>query len=220
MPSADDLQKLVEDLQFVKSAVVKSNNIFRFINISQAMALVGLWGGIGLALLAGFSHYLVARFGTFDAVPLLFRLTFYLSIGLFWVAVGTYKILLILKHARKTYQDITFLRLISDVYAPQSIPIIIPFGLAMVGVPAFLITRDLGLYIVPAISILMGLSFIAFVNVFYLQEMLVAGNWMLATGLIILFYAERLPPSLAVIITFGCGFCLLYVANRLLGKDK
>lgn len=26
--------------------------------------------------------------------------------------------------------------------------------------------------------------------------------------------------KLAVIITFGCGFCLLYVANRLLGKDQ
>lgn len=220
MPDADDLQKLVEDLQFVKRAVVKSDNIFRFINISQAMALIGLWGGVGLALLAGFSHYLIARFGTFDAVPQLFRLTFYLSIGLFWVAVGTFKMRLILKHARKTYRDITVFKLISDVYAPQSIPIIIPFALAMVGVPAFLITRDLGLYIVPAISILMGLSYIAFVNVFYLQEMLVAGNWLLVTGLIMLFYAERLSPSLAVIITFGCGFCLLYVAYRLIGKAR
>ncbi|MBS3943224.1 MAG: hypothetical protein KGZ32_03110 [Dethiobacter sp.] len=220
MTDADDLQKLVENLQFVKSAVVKSNNIFRFINISQAMALVGLWGGVGLALLAGFSHCLITRFGTFDAVPLIFRLAFYLSIALFWAAVGRYKMLLILKHARKTYQDITVLRLISDVYTPQSISLLLPFALAGGGVLAFLISRDLGLFIVPAISILLGLSFIAFVNVFYLQEMLVTGNWLLVTGLITLFYAERLSPSLAVIITFGCGFCLLYVAYRLMGKDK
>jgi len=218
MYSEDDMQKLAEDLRLVKSAVVKSNSIFRFINISQAMALVGLWGGIGIAALAGFVYFLSTRFGSFAAAPPVFRLTFYLSLVLFLAAVGTLKTKLILKHVRKTYHDFTILRLISDVYTEQSIPLIVSFALTGFGLLAFLFSRGLVLYIVPAISILLGLTFISFLNVFYLKEMLVAGNWMIITGLITLFYAEDIPLPLAVIVTFACGFVLLYAANRLMGK--
>lgn len=220
MQSESDIQKLIEDLQLVKSAVVRSNSIFRFINVSQAMALVGLWGGIGIAVLAGFSYFLTVYYGEFAAAPPVLQVIFYIVLALFWVAVGVFKIKLILKHARKTYQDITVLRLLSDVYTPQSVSLLVPFALAAVGLLAFLLSRDMTLYIVPVISMLLGLIYISFVNVFYFKEMLVAGNWLLITGLVTLFYAERLPPSLAVIITFACSFVLLYAANRVMGKIK
>lgn len=216
--SEDDIRKLVEDLQLVKSAVVRSNSIFRFINISRAMALVGLWGGVGLAVLAGFSYFLTAYYGAFAAAPVALQAAFYVILALFWAAVGIYKIKLILRHARRTFQDITVLRLLSDVYTPQSTSLIIPFALTAVGLLAFLLTRGLTLYIVPVFSMLLGLIYISFVNIFYLREMYLAGSWLLISGLVTLFFAERLPPSLAVIITFACSFVLLFAANRFRGK--
>lgn len=220
MNNEGDIQKLVEDLQLVKSAVARSNSIFRFINVSQAMALVGLWGGIGIALLAGFSYFLTAYYGEFATAPLVLQVTFYIFLALFLAAVGIFKIRIVLKHARKTYQDITVLRLIDDVYTEQSIPLIVPFALAAAGLLAFLLSRGLTIYIVPVISMLLGLIFISFVSIFYFKEMLVAGNWLLITGLVTLFFVEDIPSSLAVIITFACGFVLLYAANRFMGKTK
>jgi uncharacterized protein with PQ loop repeat len=220
--SPDETQKLVEDLRVVKNAVARSNNIFRFIDVSRAMALVGLWGGLTIAVLAGVVYYLTSRFGTYAEVPLSYRLALYISIGSFGSTAGIVKVLLLLTQARKTYRDITTLQLLRQVIiaicSSQSIYLIVSFASATVGVLVFLIVRDLELYIVPAVSLLLGLLYVAFVNVFYLKEMFVAGGWLVATGLITLFYAERIPSSLAVIITFACGFCLLYVANRLLSK--
>lgn len=222
MNSTDEKQKLIEDLQVVKNAVARSNNIFRFINISRAMALVGLLGGLGIAILAGVFYYLTFRFNTFTEVPLSYRLALYLSMGIFCITAGITKVLLILTQVRKTYRDITtlqlFIRLIGAVYSPQSIPLIVSFASAAVGVLGFLLVRDLALYFVPAASILMGLMLVAFVNIFYIREMLFTGGWLVATGLVTLFYAERLPSSLAVIITFACGFCLWYVAYRFMSK--
>ena len=220
MHNESDIRKLVEDLQLVKSAVARSNSIFRFINISQAMALVGLWGGIGIAVLAGFSYFLTAYYGEFAAAPLVLQVAFYIFLALFLAAVGILKIKMILKHARKTDQEITVHRLIDDVYTPQTISLVLPFALAGGGILAFLISGGLGIYIVPAFSILLGLIYISLVNVFYFKEMYVTGNWLLFSGLITLFYAERIPLSLAVIITFACSFILLYAANRFMGKAR
>jgi len=218
----DETQKLIEDLQVVKDAVARSNNIFRFINISRAMALVGLMGGLGIAILAGVFYYLTIRFGTYAEVPLSYRMALYLSISVFCTTAGITKVLLILTQHRKTHRDITtlqlFSQLISAVYSPQSIPLIVSFASAAAGVLVFLLVRDLALYLVPAASILVGLMLVAFVNVFYIREMLVTGGWLLASGLVTLFYAERVPSSLAVIITFACGFCLWYIAYRFISK--
>jgi len=217
MDKRTDVEKLVQDLQFVKSAIVKSNNIFRFVNISRAIGLVGLWIGLWVTAFAGLSYYLIDRFGTFAAVPSSHRLSLYVVMALFLAAVAIGKIVLVMKHARQTYHDLTLLRLIGDFYRPQTANIVISFITTIVVVSVFLSNRGLDIYLVPVLSILFGLMLIAFLNVFYLRELLVTGDWLLVTGLITMFAAESMHPLLALIITFGLGFPTLYVANRLMG---
>lgn len=218
MDTRPDMERLVQDLQFVKTAITKSNNLFRFINISRAIGLVGLWIGIGITILASAAYYLVDHFGDFDAVPATHRTGLFILMVIFLVAVATGKIVLIMKQARQTDRDLTLLKLIAAVYKPQTVNIIVSFIIAIIGISAFLSNRGLDIYLVPALSIMFGLMLLAFLNVFYLKELLVSGDWLLITGLVTLFNAETLHPLLALVITFGLGFPMLYVANRIMDK--
>jgi hypothetical protein len=128
------------------------------------------------------------------------------------------KVAVIVGQLKQTRKDMTVLRLFKEVYTPQALTIIIPFVAAMVAVSAFLITREQTLYLVPALSILVGLTCIAYVNIFYVKELVVTGDWLLATGIITLFTAEIIHPLLVPIITFGLGFIAMYVANRILER--
>jgi len=95
-----------------------------------------------------------------------------------------------------------------------------PFITAMILTSIFLVANGQTIYLVPALSILTGLLCLAFVNLFHMKELLVAGDWMLVTGLLSLFFAQFLHPLLALILTFGLGFCTVLPANWYLGRHK
>jgi len=213
-----NVDRLVEDLQFVKTAITKSNHIFKYVKISKALGLVGLWIGLGITMLAGLAYGLINRFGSFAQVPSASRIVLYSAMTVLFVATAVGKIVLVLRSARQTYQDITLIRMIEEIYRPQTLNIIIPFVMTITGITVFLTSNGLHVYLVPVLSVLFGLMFIAFLNVFYFSEMLVAGDWLIITGLITLFNAQTLHPLLALIITFGLGFPMLYVANRVMDK--
>jgi len=216
--SQPDYQQLVEELALMRRAIEKSGSIFRFLRLSQAMGLVGLWGGIGLLVFTGVWYQIDVRFGGIALAPPLARLLL-LALGLaLLVAIAVGKIVLILSQGQKTHRGLTLIRLVSEVYTPQTLPILVPCAAAGVGVAVFLLNRGLTQYMAPAMSIVLGLVFLVFLNVFYLKGMLYAGAWLIGAGLVVLFGAETIHPALAVATTFGLGFMGLYVGDR--ARDK
>jgi len=210
-----EYEKLAEDLAVIRAAIEKSNGIFRFLRLSRAMGLVGLWSGLGIVVLSLVLYAIEVAYGGLTAAPTLVRGLLYGVAGLFVVAVAVGKIMLVMAHARKSYRDFTVLRLIGEVYTPQTLPILIPCAIAVSGVLTFLVSRELGAYIAPAMSILLGLLFLAFHNVFFLKSMLYSGAWMICSGVPLLFLAESTHAALGVAATFGLGFVALYVGDRI-----
>lgn len=210
-----EYEKLAEDLAVIRSAIEKSNGIFRFLRLSRAMGLVGLWSGLGIGFLSLVLYAIDMTYGGLVAAPPLVRGLLYGVAVLFVIAVAVGKIMLVMAQAHKSYRDFTVLRLIGEVYTPKTLPILVPCAIAATGVPAFLISRGLGAYLAPAMSILLGLLFLAFHNVFFLKSMLYSGAWMICSGVPLLFFAENTHTALGVAATFGLGFVALYVGDRI-----
>ena len=213
--SEPDYERLADDLAVVRAAVAKSSGIFRFLRLSRAMGLVGLWSGVGIIALSCATYFVDVRYGGLHAAPpAVIRLLYGLGV-LFVVAVAAGKIVLIMGQAKKTYRDFTVLRLIGEVYTTQTLPVLIPSAIATAGVLTFLLTRGLERFIAPSMSIVLGLVFLVFHNVFYLKSMLYSGTWMIGSGVALLFLADSAHASQGVALTFGLGFIALYVGDRI-----
>jgi hypothetical protein len=210
-----EYEKLIDDLGVIRTAIEKSSGIFRFLRLSRAMGLVGLWSGLGIVVLSLAMYAIDIRYGGLVTAPALVRGLLYGLVGLFVLAVGIGKIMLVMAQAKKSYRDITVLRLINEVYTPQTLPILIPSAVALGGVFLFLVSRGLGVYVAPVMSILFGLVFLAFHNIFYLRSMLYSAAWMICAGVVLLFLAESAHVALGVAVTFGLGFMALYMGDRI-----
>lgn len=218
MEGKENLEKLIADLEFVKTAITKNDSIFKYINIGGRLSRVALAGGILFTLISGWYYLLLSQYGSWPQVPEALKIGTNAGLMIIGIAFAWAKVAVIAGQLKQTRKEMTVLRLFREVYTPQTLTIIIPFVTAMLAVSVFLITREQTLYLVPALSILVGLICIAYVNIFYVKELVVTGDWLLATGLITLFTAETIHPLLALIITFGLGFIAMYVANRILER--
>ncbi len=218
MNSREDLKKLVDDLESIKAAIDKSNSIWKYVDLTRRISLVLLFTGVAIMLFSAVMYALIQYYGEYESIPGHIRGAFYLSVAVVAVSVALGKIKGVMDETRTIYGNITVMRLLKEIYTPQTLCILIPYLTVITVVAMFLIQNGLTAYTVPALSILFGLFLLAFVNVFFMKELLVTGDWLLGTGLLTLFMAGTLHPLFALILTFGLGLPTMYVAYRFWGN--
>lgn len=220
MRNNQDLKEVVSDLMYIKNAISKNNNIFKFINLNQILRKVYLLGAI---LIVGFSslfYYFIQRFGDYSLIPQNNKMLIYIVMLLATVFVGGLKVMAIMKAAKKINQNITLFRLLKEVYTTQVLLIMIPFLMALVFILVFLQRNELLHYLVPFLSIFVGLICNSLVSVFYLRELMVLGGWLVVTGGLTLIGVITLHPLLITIVTFGLGFFLIYLFSFLTSASE
>ena len=220
MEQKKDVQQLIDDLLFVKKAISKNSNILKFIDVGGVLSRVVFASGLVTIFLAGAAYLLIISYGSFQEIPRALRGSLFLAVAALVAVTGIMKFRAVAARAKEGHADINAQRLIQEIYTPQALHILIPYVTAITLVTVFLVANGHTLYLVPALSILTGLLCLAYVNVFHMKELLVTGDWMLATGLLALFFAQTVHPLLALIVTFGLGFCSIYPANRYMGQRK
>ncbi|MGE5592163.1 MAG: hypothetical protein ACM3X3_00560 [Betaproteobacteria bacterium] len=218
MGDGKDTQRVIEDLKLIKAAIAKSGGIMRWLPVSRVMRVVYLIMGLAVTALSGGLHLLERQYGSVAASPAWMRITL-LGLGAAAFLVGgAFKVSGMMAAARRIRSDYTLLRLVGEVYTTQTVLILVPFVAAGAGVVGFLATRGFAAYVVPALAILFGLTMNALVGVFYFRELVVSGDWLIATGLAVLFLGDRLAPLLGLVLTFGLGFIAAYVSGPIVSR--
>lgn len=218
MDNQVEMQRLIDDLVYVKAAINKANNILKYVDVTRILSIVLLVSGIIITLFAAGMYALIQYYGNYAAIPQSFKTLIYISIAVTAIMVSTAKIKLVVRQFSKSSHDMTVQRLIREIYTAQTLNVLIPFLTVIVLVTVFLVRGGHVGFIVPTLAILFGLFFIAFVNIFYMHELLVMGDWLLGTGLISMFAVRTLHPLLALILTFGLGLPTMFVSNRMWRK--
>ena len=212
-PNRKDIEQVIDDLRFVKQAIAKNNSILKFIALSRILGVMSLVGGLLITAVAGAYYLLIRYYGSYAGIPSRTRALLAVLIVIFSVFIGAFKIWRILAGARRVRADYTLLKLVRELYSSQVLLVFMPFLFAGAGVVGFLAARGMTPYLVPALAVLFGLLFNALVGVFYIKELIVGGDWLIAGGVLTLFMTERLHPLLALILTFGLGLIALFVAG-------
>lgn len=210
MPNQEEIEKMAEELRFIKSAIMKSGNIVRWVAWAGAIRWIALAGGLLIIAAAIFAEMLKARYGGFAETPALIKVVFFGAIAVFVVLFAVWKLRKITGQLRKTGNEVTILRLFKDAYAGQLI-FFVPFLLTVAGLIVFLAERGLGYYIVPSLAILLGLSFVFFAMYFRFRELYGCCFWQIATGFACLFMDRFFSPMGALALTFGGSMVILFV---------
>jgi len=215
-----EVQQLIDDLVFVKKAITKNSNILKLVNLGQVLSRVIFAAGILTIVLAGTAYMLTQKYGSLGQFPAPLRYAIIAFSVLLVAGTGISKVYSLIKYVNRNSRDMTVRRLIGEIYTPRALHVLVPYLTCAVLLVIFLIANQHHVFLVPALAILAGLLCLAYVNVFYMKELIITGDWLLATGLLSLFFTGSLHPLLAVILTFGLGFCTIYPANRYLGGSK
>ncbi len=205
---SQQLKDITADLQLIKEAVSRSDNLLRFIDTGGALRGILLATGALIAVFSGISYYLVQHYGHFAAIPPNLRLVFYLLIALSTAAVGYQKIRNILCRARHVQQDMTLSQLFEELYTPRILALTVPNLAATILVIVLLVRMDAGMYIVPSLALMYGQLIIPLNLLLSVRAYYVLGIWLMATGLLGLYTATILHPMITLNLTFSAGFVL------------
>lgn len=218
MPTQEELDRLAEDLKYIKTAIQKSGSLLRWVAWKVPLRWVALVGGLVIIAIAFIVTQLQGQYGDFAAVPDWIKAVLFGSIALMVVAFAVWKLRVITRQLKKTGNEITYWQLFTEVYSRNMAIFIIPFLITIAGMVIFLAVRGLDSYIVPALAVLMGLFYVFFAMQFHFKEMYGSSFWMTATGFICLFLDNVIGPMGALALTFGGSMIFLFVMTLFPGE--
>jgi hypothetical protein len=208
-----DLDRLLDDLEYIKKAVSKRNNIFNFMEVAKAIRLAALLSGLLIIFISTVLYLLIRQYGSYHLMPGQTRLYLYLYIALAIIFIAVLKLRSFLRKAREIDSTITLRDLVAAIYTSHFIEIMIPFLIVLVGVPLYLSTASLDRLILPFTAIVFGLLCFAISGLLYFRSLLFLGGWLLLAGFTFLFWLPGLHELFQVIISFGLGFLVMGAAG-------
>ena len=211
MPTQEELDRLAEDLKYIKTAIQKSGSIMRWVTWKVPIRWVALVAGLLIIAIAFVVNQLQASYSDFASVPGWIQAVFFGCIALFVVIFALWKLKVITGQLRKSGNEISWWELFTEVYTRHMAVFLVPFLVTVAGMVIFLSVRGLGFYIVPVLAILMGFAFIYFAMQFLFREIYGSSFWLIVTGFICLFLDAVISPMGALALTFGGSMIFLFI---------
>ena len=202
------IEKLMEDISLIKSAISRNKNVTRMILLPTHFKLLYLLCGISVIGFSLVFYLLLEHYGNYAAIPDNSKNFVIGLIVLVWI------LLVFIKY----YKWSDSLSKIDERYGLEygfgrmfSFPIVnvaIPLPVLTIVVCVFFFKHDLAYYAIPAFSIGFGLLHNFYGSVTHLWQWIASGYWFLATGLYLLVFGPVSIPF-AVSISLGGG-CILF----------
>lgn len=202
------IEKLTEDISLIKSVISRNKKVIRMIMLPTHFKLLYLVLGVSLIGFSLVFYLLMEHYGTYAGIPAGYKGLVYSLIGLVWaflVFIKYYKWADSLSKIDERY-DLAYA--FEGFFSFRIVHVYLPLVILTIVISVFFVQRDIAYYVVPTISIGIGLMHNLFGSVTRLWQWIVSGYWFLATGLFLLVSGPVSIPF-AVSISLGCG-CILF----------
>ncbi len=206
-----EIERLARDIEELKAAVKKNDPLLREVLTRKGWFLLGLVGGIGVALFALPAHFLTRAYGSFEAVPDGWKAFIWAALVLAALGGGVGKLLLINRRVVEVDRGSNLADLMGSFFGAASIHVTGAMLIAILVAVAFAVASGSPWHALPAVAIVMGIWMNAVGSQNRIREYLVAGWWSLATGSVGIFLVSR-APFLWVFAIFG-GMFLAFAAS-------
>jgi hypothetical protein len=212
--SSRDIESLVSDIEELRKAVRNNSPFLRALADSRLFAAFALPMGVFIVVFCLGTHFLIGAEGSFEAVPMGWKLAFWIFMGVFTLTAGIGKIIIMKKRAAEVKADATFATVIKAMYGGVWFHVNVPLFVCMFTSVAFPLYVGRPWYILPGTSIFLGVISNALWFLFRRAEYVVMGWYSLAAGIASLFLVESAPWIWASLV-YGGAFIVFGVVGLL-----
>ncbi len=210
--SDNQIERLLDDISLIKSTIGQDRNRIRQIMGPTHFNLLSLLVGVSAI---GFSlafYLLMEHYGSYSAIPYDCKSIVYCVIAADSIFLGIYKWKSWAKWLSKFNKRYTLDDVFEELFTFRIAHIYHPLWIGLTILCIFLVKRDAAYYIIPAISIGLGLLYTFIGSMTRLGRWLVSGYWFLVSGLFLLIH-DPISVPFAVSASLGCGYIVFGVVG-------
>jgi hypothetical protein len=213
-----ELETLLADVEELKRAVKRNNPFLREVVSNRFLAGISIPFGLLVVTFCTGTQILIARLGSFSAIPAEWKIGAWILLGLFIVVGWMVKWRFLDRQARKIKEGANFWSVLRAVYGGSWLHLNLPAILCMLLVPVLAIIAGHPWYIVPGIAIFFAFPCNGLGLLTQRPEYLAGGWYALIAGLSSLYFMESAPFIWSEVI-WG-GFLLVFGLVGVAAKDR
>ncbi len=215
------LDKLLEDIASIKSVINDNKPLIKQVLLPVHFRIISLIAGLAIIGLSALYCFLLKRYEIYDNIPITIRTISITVVIAVYIILIVLKRILWMKSVKKIDRQITFGQLVKSIYQIQLIHVWIPGFLLLLFVTIYLFIMNGQQYIVPVISIGLGIIYNSIGSATRIKQYIITGYWLIVTGILPLLF-PTVSALIYLSLSMGCGM-LLFAAisgTRVSKKNK
>ena len=213
----NNIDKVLEDISSIKTVINRNKPVLQRLLHPAQLRLFFLIIGLNLIAVCLVLFFIIQHYGYFTAIPKAERIIIWgiLLVDLLFIQV--FKRRVFLSSAQKIDPKLTLLGALKEIFTFRIIHVYVPIIALVILFGFYFGHHQIPYYIVPTISIGVGLLYNFIGSIVDIRQYLLFGYWTLVTGVLAAFYT--LVPALIVLAVSIGGGMLLISLSGFLSKD-
>jgi hypothetical protein len=205
------LDQLYDEIQSIKGVIRQKKSTLHQVLHPRHLRLPMLFIGIGISLFSLVYYFLMLKYVNFSNVPPQTRQIYNISMSL--TVVALFSFFCVFWARSKVNNKIKgggdVLDVLDSLFSFRIFNLMFPVRILGFYFVITFIEKDMLYFIVPTLSIVVGLHANFLGCITETRNYVIWGYWYLGAALITLIYANSIPTPLAVFFSLGCGSLLL-----------
>ena len=212
MATSNDKQidQLIEEISSIKSIINKNKSLLRQVLLPAHFRMLALFSGFSIILFSMIFYYFMNVYGGYSFIPGHIKMIIYGAIVVDWIVLAVMKYSNFMKPLLNIDDRYTIGRLLSEFFSFRIVHVYVPLIVLAICICLYLSHQNNAYYIIPTISITIGLFYNFLGSIIEVKQWLLTGYWLLVTGLIVLLLGS-IPAPVAISISMGCGMLLFAI---------
>ena len=207
--SEDQIERLLEDISLIKSVINKNRPLLQQVLMPARFRFLFLAVGLSIIIFCLAVHFLGMRYGGYGGIPGMIKIILVICLladVLFLIVLRTTGVWGFL---RKTDENPALRGSLDAFFSSRLTHVFIPLVVLTILIGIYAATHGGVYYIVPIISMGLGLLYNVFASMTEIRQWLLSGYWFLGAGVMTLGFP--MPTPIAVAVSLGCGLLLFSV---------
>ena len=208
----NNIDKLLEDISSIKTVINRNKPLLQRLLHPARLRLFFLLVGLNLIAICLVLFFLIQHYGYFTAIPKPGRGVIYAVLAVDVILIQIFKRRIFLSSARKIDPKLTIMRILKEFFTFRIVHVYVPIIVLVILLGFYFAHHKLAYYIVPAISIGVGLLYNCVGSIIDIRQFLLFGYWTLVTGVLAILYPV-VPALIVMAISIGGGMLLMSLSG-------
>jgi len=208
----NNIDKVLEDISSIKTVINRNKPLLQQLLHPARLRLFFLLVGLNLIAICLVLFFLIQHYGYFAAIPYPGRGVIYIALAVDLILIQIFKRRVFLSSAQKIDPKLTLMGILKEIFTFRIIHVYVPIIVLVTLLGFYFAHHRIPYYIVPTISIGVGLLYNFIGSIIDLRQYLIFGYWTLVTGVLAILYTV-VPALIVLAVSMGGGMLLMSISG-------